>query len=317
MNIGHLTLARGLAIAAFTAFAAFATGAYADGPATDDAARVFDYDRSLPLDLKEASSRAEAGVTIRDVSYASPKGGRVPAYVVVPDGKGPFAGIVLLHGAPGSRETTLPRAVAYARTGAVVIAISAPFARRGPNGPPTIYLDSRDRDDVVQCVVDLRRAVDVLVARPDVDAKRVAYVGGSFGGATGGLLAGVEHRIKAYALWSGDGGHLTHLRAMGDDGPLSQLTDDERERYLAMMEPIEPIRFVGRAAPSALLMQSARKDEIIPVANAEAWQKAASEPKTLMWYDAGHRLPPEAFADQAKWLAGRIGIDATKYVHPT
>lgn len=304
----HLTISRAFVLSVAVSLA---TGAFANGPSlVSDAARVFDYDRNAPLDVKEASNRPDAGCTVHDVSYASPKGGRVPAYLVVPEGKGPFAGIVLMHGAPGSRDTALPRAVGYARTGAVVLAISAPFARRGTG--PQIYLDQRDRDDQIQLIVDLRRAVDLLVARPDVDRKRLAYVGGSFGAATGGLLAGVERRLKAYALWVGDGGPVTHLKGMGEQGPWSQIPADERDKWLAMMDPIEPIHFIGRAAPAALLLQSAKRDQFIPVENAEAWQKAASEPKTVKWYDSDHKLPPEAFDDQRRWLADQIGIDPTK-----
>jgi len=44
--------------------------------------------------------------------------------------------------------------------------------------------------------VDLRHAVDVLLARLDVDPRRLAYVGSSFGGTRGGLPAAVEDRIR-------------------------------------------------------------------------------------------------------------------------
>jgi dienelactone hydrolase len=52
-------------------------------------------------------------------------------------------------------------------------------------------------------VVDLRRALDVLLERPDVDAKRVGYVGHSLGAAWGSALAGFERRIKAFVLIGG------------------------------------------------------------------------------------------------------------------
>jgi dienelactone hydrolase len=303
----HLTIWRGLAI---SILASLASGAYAGVPS---AARLFDYDRTAALDIQVASSRAERGCTVHDISYASPKGGRVPAYLVVPEGTGPFAGIVFMHGAPGSRETPLERAKAYARTGAVVLTISAPFARRNAGPRDMLFFDERDRDEQIQLVVDLRRAVDLLASRPDVDAKRIAYVGGSFGAAIGGLLAGVEHRIKAYALWCGDGGVVSHMRDMGERGPFGHMPADVRDRWVTAMEPIEPIRFIASAAPSALLLQSGRNDELIPVASAEAWQRAASEPKTVKWYDAGHRLNDQAWADQRAWLAAQIGIDPSKY----
>jgi hypothetical protein len=54
----------------------------------------------------------------------------------------------------------------------------------GPNNRAEV-----ERDNHIQMVVDLRRAVDVLVARKDVDPKRIGYVGHSLG-ATWGRAAG-------------------------------------------------------------------------------------------------------------------------------
>jgi len=43
-------------------------------------------------------------VTLIDLTYASPMGGRVPATLVVPDGAGPFAGMLYQHGTPSTRQ---------------------------------------------------------------------------------------------------------------------------------------------------------------------------------------------------------------------
>src|SRR5712671_1862253 len=59
--------------------------------------RHFDYDQKAPLDVQEAGVEQRGDVTIHDISYASPKGGRVPAYLVVPTGKGPFAAVIWGH----------------------------------------------------------------------------------------------------------------------------------------------------------------------------------------------------------------------------
>src|ERR1700749_1561629 len=59
--------------------------------------RHFDYDQHAPLDLKIIGTQKRGDVTVYDISYASPKGGVVPAYLVVPSGKGPFAGIIWGH----------------------------------------------------------------------------------------------------------------------------------------------------------------------------------------------------------------------------
>jgi pimeloyl-ACP methyl ester carboxylesterase len=53
---------------------------------------------------------------------------------------------------------------------------------------------------VVELVGNERRALDLLLRQAGVDAKRIGYVGHSYGGFAGGILSGVEPRIGAFAL---------------------------------------------------------------------------------------------------------------------
>jgi hypothetical protein len=129
----------------------------------------------------------------------------------------------------------------------------------------------------------------------------------------GGLLAGIEDRIAALVLASGDGGLVSHFTGTGAyaHGPLSQLPPARRKRWLDAMRPIEPIRWIGRAhAP--ILFLSGRRDELVPPADARKYQQAAHEPKDVRWYDSGHVLPSKALCDAARWLEERIGIVADK-----
>src|SRR6266576_5867670 len=80
-------------------------------PAIDDLRRLFDYDQNAPLDIKEVGVLNRDGVQIHDITYASPKSGRVTAYLVVPVGRGRFAGIVFGHWAYGTRTEFLPEAI--------------------------------------------------------------------------------------------------------------------------------------------------------------------------------------------------------------
>jgi dienelactone hydrolase len=284
-----------------------AGGAVASRPAaqpTAEALRLFDYDARSPLGVRVVSTRKSGALTVQEITYASPKGGRVPATLLIPEGRGPFAGILFMHGMPGNRTATFPEAETLARRGAVTLSIDAPFARRRGEAA---RLSARDREEQVQLIVDWRRGVDLLTARPDVDPKRLAYVGHSYGGAMGGLLAGVEKRLKAYALVVGDGGLVSHVTASRDPD-FARLSRRARERWLAAMEPIEPLRFVGRASPAHLLFQNGYRDRLVSPASAEAYQAAASEPKTVEWYDADHGLDARATRDRHLWLAGQIGI---------
>lgn len=276
-------------------------------PAPDLAA--FGYDAKAPLDVRVASTVKAPGINSQTLTYASPKGGRVPALLIVPDGKGPFAGMLFMHGAPGDHRKMIPEAEAMARRGVVALLIDAPFARPGRADPAPLHFDDSDRADQIQLIVDLRRGIDLLTSRPDVDPRRLGYLGISFGGATGGLLAGVEKRIAAYALVVGDGGVVSHFSGPDvTDSPLSRMPPAQVERWLAAMEPIQPIRFVGRAAPAQLLFQNGRQDHVVPPSHAAAYQQAGSQPKTVLWYGAGHGLDAKAVADRGQWLAERLGL---------
>jgi uncharacterized protein len=272
----------------------------------DGGSGLFAYDDDAPLAIRTVDSWPSGNLRVSRISYASPRGGRVPALIVAPSGDGPFAGLIVQHGLPGDKFQVLPIAEDFARTGAVVVAIDAPWSRRAELPDFT----ERDRVDQIQLMVDLRRAVDLLDSRDDVDDNRIAYVGVSYGAAMGGLLAGIEDRISAFVLASGDGGLVSHFTGPDDaDGPLSQLPPARRKRWLHAMRPIEPIKWIGRAE-APILFLSARNDELVPPADARKYQQAAHEPKDVRWYDSGHILPPQAMCDAARWLEERIGIVA-------
>ena len=172
------------------------TSAQNSRPHFEQLVREFDYDRKAPLDVREVGRESREGVTIIDLSYSSPRGGNVPAYLVVPAGKGPFAAILFGHWMmPGSpmmnRREFLEEAVVLARSGAVSLLIDAPYVRPGFKREKDELRSAIQSSEVSrQQVIDFRRGLDLLTARPDVDPKRIAYVGHSFDAHVGGILAG-------------------------------------------------------------------------------------------------------------------------------
>jgi len=82
--------------------------------------RISTTTKKPPLDLKEIRIEQRGDIAIHDISYASPKGGRVPAYLVVPKGGGPFAAVIWGHwywanSAMRNRKQFLDEAVALAQ----------------------------------------------------------------------------------------------------------------------------------------------------------------------------------------------------------
>jgi cephalosporin-C deacetylase-like acetyl esterase len=166
---------------------------------SDDFAH-FTYARGVSLNVKQNSVKVLDGVTIQDITYAGSDGDTVPAYLVIPKGGGKFAGVIwghwLMPGAANSnRKEFLEEAVKLAPAGVVSLLVDAPKNRPDFKEMPDPVL-------VAQQVVDLRRGLDLLLSRSDIDARRIAYVGHSWDAGIGAILDATDKRFAAFVLMS-------------------------------------------------------------------------------------------------------------------
>ena len=241
---------------------------------------TFAYDRHEPFKFVAAGVVNHGyPIKIHDVSFASARSGRVHAYRIVPPGTGPFPAVIWAHGSGVTRRDLLLPATWFAARGAVGLVPDDPFER---NPQLNFASDARQLAAIVQQVIDLRRAVDLLQSLRYVDPKRIAFTGLSFGAIQGAFLAGTEPRIKAFDLQSGRG------RSLGPG------LDD---------------RVWIRRAHAPFFFQLGLHDQVVPRPQLEALARAAPQPKTVRWYDAPHGLNVAADRDQLRWLARALGID--------
>lgn len=262
----------------------------------------FDYDKRLPLDVQEHEVAVRDGTRVSLLSYASPKGGRTDAMLVVPSGlKGKTAAIVWIHSQGYFNQ--LSDAMLMARAGAVSLLLTPSAA------------DSLDAaqwgDRMIATVVNIRRAVDLLAARPDVDPRRIALVGHSYGAMMGCDAAAVDKRFKAAVFEVGLLGMSVHIGTSPHPwaAGIRKALGAKLAGFLAAIEPFDATHYVGQLAPTALLFQSARLDPGVPDKDAQDFFNAASEPKELKWYDTGHEvLDIAAISDRARFLAHQLGL---------
>ncbi len=282
----------------------------APAPATSADLRVFAYDTAADPRVTLGPARSERGVAVHDIQYDSPKGGHVTGLLFVPPGTGPFAGVIVQHGMPSNAAGIAGVAARIAAHGAVALAIDAPFARRG-GGP--VHFAATDSAEQVQLMVDLQRGVDILRARQDVDRRRIAYHGISFGGAMGALFIAIEKRLATAILTVPDGGLVAHFTGPEDQrNPLYSRACRDQVAWLRAMHPIEPSRFIHLAAPTPLLVQSGRQDELVPPRDAASLHARVPTGTTVKWYDAGHGLTADAVRDQLEWLHRYVGTAAPR-----
>jgi len=272
----------------------------------------FDYDAKLPLDTQDAGVDFRGPVGIYDLSYASPKGGRVPAYLVLPPGKGPFAAVIWGHWCWAnsefrSRKEFLDEAVALAPVGLASLLIDFPIARPGyvPEKDP---LSSKPIDDLVQSVVDVRRGADLLLARPFVDPKRLAYVGHSCGADAGAIVSGVDKRFRAFVLMASPLSDEVQMKSP-EFQEFRQKTGPEKvDAYIAKYSWADPGKYISHAAPATLFFQYAVQEKFLTPERARATAALASEPKQFKLYDAPHALNAEARRDRIAFLTGQLNL---------
>jgi len=274
--------------------------------------RHFDYDQKASLDIKEAGLEKRGDVEVHDISYASPKGGRVPAYLVVPGGKGPFAAVIWGHWyQEGSellnRKEFLAEAVALAPAGVVSLLIDYPIARPGHVEDRT-DLNEQEITDRVQAIVDTRRGADLLLARGDVDAHRLAYVGHSYNAGTGAFLSGIDRRFKAFVLMAGTMSDQVTLKSKQMQDYRQRIGPEKFDAFMAKYAWLDQGKYVSHAAPAVVFLQYASQETFLNPERDREYAAVVSEPKRFKLYDAPHALNAEARRDRIGFLTEQLKL---------
>jgi eukaryotic-like serine/threonine-protein kinase len=141
-------------------------------------------------------------------------------------------------------------------------------------------------DIVIARVTDLRRGLDYLDTRADIDMSRMGAYAPSAGSVLGLILGAIETRYRAFIF-------------VGSGLPAS---------YQDISAAANPINFAGYITAPKLVLQG-RYDEDTPLRTAtEPFMALLKEPKGMVLYDGGH-VPSVEVAMRATsgWLDERLG----------
>ena len=283
-------------------YAALSLGATVPAVATNAAEAIFDYDHTAPLAVQEVGREIHGAALVRDLTFV-PVNQAVKAYLVTPTaGAGPNAAILYVHwlGEPATTNRTefLDEAVALAGHGVVSLLVDTMWSE------PQWYKNRIPEEDYthsIRQVIELRRAMDLLLAQPGIDARHVALVGHDFGAMYGVLASGVDRRATTYVFMAG----VPHFI----DWFLFARQPKELASYRQQIAPLDPVNFVGRLAPASVFFQFAQKDDYVSAAQAAEFYAAAPAPKHLATYPGGHDLhTAEVAADRVAWLERELGL---------
>ena len=273
------------------------------GQSTSQTQEPFAYDTAQPLGFQDhGRANKNYPIAIHDVSYMSGKD-RVPAHLLLPPaaGKKKRPAVIYLHGSNGDRTTMVVPATWMAGRGAVGLTITAPSSTAPTTKASPTALLRRDVGFEERDVVAVRRAIDLLRKRPDVDPNRIGFVGWSAGARTGGILAGVEPRFKTLVLMSGGAVPVQAYTR----GLRSKKLKNAIAHYLTI---VDPLRYLRQGRGSALLLQDGRDDQDVPRTALANFASAAPVGATIRWYSADHQLNDAAYRDQLAWLAKKLGV---------
>ncbi len=188
-----------------------------------------------------------------------------------------------------------------ARTGAVTLTLDMIYSPTRAKPLPAGMAGARENSRLeVEAVREVARAVDLLRSLPSVDDDRIGYVGWSAGARMGAIVSGVDHRIVAFDLLAGGGAPVSEYVRLAPS--------DLQAELKGVLDRTDSLHFVGQAAPSALLFQDGRQDEVVPETALRTLANAGSEPKEIRWYDSGHVPSAKAWSDSRQWLDEHLGL---------
>ncbi len=254
----------------------------------------YDYART-PLDAKVVETRNAPDWTREKIAF-DVAGRKVIAYLYLPRGyKPPFQ--VIDFAPAGDVESGLrslassieARLAPHIRSGRAIFSVAMEGTIDRPRTTQFEEPDSRSSEYVdyaVSRVTELRRGLDYLETRPEIDRSRIAFEADSAGVWSGVILAAVDPRFRS-VMFVGSG-------------------IEPRERTDA--EAGNRINFLPHMSAPKLMLQG-RYDESSPYASAfEPLYNLLRQPKRAVIFEGPH-VPPAAvyLRESQKWFDETLG----------
>ncbi|MGO8671377.1 MAG: dienelactone hydrolase family protein [Capsulimonadaceae bacterium] len=267
-------------------------------------AHIFDRESSpLPPVTYEPMPNSPIRRPVLMLRYPSPAPSRFPvnntviAFLILPDGPGPHPAVIVLHEWAASNLSGIMRLcekLADSGTAALVMVEPYTLQRTPDDDSAQSQILSSDLPNTAaairQAILDARRGLDILAARPDIDPNRMGAAGISLGGILAAILAQNDPRVKtlfsiaggadlAGILWSSPllRGLQGGLRRRG------YVEDDVR----AACAPFEVDRARNHVDPADVLLVDARYDVFVNPDHAYDLAHAFGDPP-IVWTDTGH-----------------------------
>lgn len=264
-----------------------------------------EYQKLESNDLRVVVKRAQDGIESQLLVMQTPFGYRRVAALFCPSRAGSYAAILYVHwyepeSADSNRSQFEEEAKEMARAGAICLLVETLWS------DADFFLKRTQEDDLrnsVEEVLNLRRAMDLLLSQPSIDPGRFAYVGHDFGGMYGVLAGSLDRRPTHYVLMGATPRFPDWYLY------LPKLEGEAREAFIRQMAEIDPIAHIPNLSPAPVFFQFGTDDRHVPRDRAEEFYRAAQEPKEMKWYRAGHGLNEGATQERKAWLKKKLLLE--------
>ncbi len=275
-----------------------------------DLAQLLTYQAEKPFNLSVTSAEEKQGVIIRDVTFDNASDNKqTQAYLVLPKkAAGLCAGILFVHwyephSSNSNRTQFLNEAKDLAKQGVISLLVSTMWS------DPDWFFNRKSADDyqnTLKQTIELRRAIDVLLAQPNIDPNRIGYVGHDFGAMFGATMAGVDVRSKAYVLIAGSGRYFDWYKFNSVDGiPKGEAL----KKYCTDLTSLDPVNAL-KTAKASFFFQFGENDFYTPRENFIDFYMAAPNPKRIATYASKHEMEEGMIKmDRKAWLVEQLEIE--------
>ena len=246
---------------------------------------------------------AERLVAPELVSYPTFDGRRIPAFVFAPRDGAPHPVLIDIHGGPEGQYRPWFSPTTQFFVNELGFAVVAPNVRGSSGyGKTWLKLDNGYlREDSVR---DIGALLDWLAQREDLDASRVAVMGGSYGGYM--VLASLAHfgeRLRAGIDRVGISNFVTFLtttQGYRRDLRRAEYGDERDPEMRAFLERISPLNQMERMTKPLFISQGLN-DPRVPASESAQMVAALKQQGVPVWYvvarDEGHGFRKKANRD--------------------
>ncbi|HET8691598.1 MAG TPA: S9 family peptidase [Steroidobacteraceae bacterium] len=258
-----------------------------------------------PVDAKSLVAPKLVRYPTFDKADGKPR--EIPAWVYKPAGAGPHPVLISIHGGPeGQAQPVFSMNVQQwaAELGYAVIQPNV----RGSSGYGKTYValdNGMKREDSVK---DIGALLDWIATQPDLDAKRVVLIGGSYGGYM--VLASMTHfndRLRGAVDIVGISNFVTFLESTAEyrrDLRRPEYGDERDPKMRAFLEQISPLNNAGKINKPMLIVQG-QNDPRVPVTESEQMVAKIRANGGEVWYllglNEGHGFQKRDNVDYYQW----------------